>query len=88
MEHRHIKFGDIITLKLAKDELYFSCPGFVNTEVMLKKIKKLDKDDISECLFRIIPPISFPVQKKCKSIIPENDKSTVLDEMADEIQEH
>ena len=35
----HLKFGDIITIKLASDDFYFSCPGFVNTEITLKKIK-------------------------------------------------
>ena len=75
----HLKFGDIITIKLANDDFYFSCPGFVNTEITLKKIKQLDKDDISECLFRIIPAITFNTLKKCQFAFEAKDKFKLLD---------
>lgn len=63
--NNHVSFGDIVTIRLSNDDFYFSCPGFVKTDIALKKIKELDQDDISECLFRVIPPITFDTFKKC-----------------------
>lgn len=40
--HNHVSFGDIVTIRLSNEDFYFSCPGFVNTDITLKKIKQLD----------------------------------------------
>ena len=39
--NNHVSFGDIVTIRLSNDDFYFSCPGFVKTDIALKKIKEL-----------------------------------------------
>lgn len=56
-----VKFGDIISIKLAKDDFYLSAPGFIQNDLQLKKVISIEEEDINNSLFKIIPPLSFPV---------------------------
>jgi hypothetical protein len=53
-------------LKLATAEFYFASHGFTSNDITMKKIFDIDEDDISQCLFRIIPPLTYDTLRKCE----------------------
>ncbi|KRX07408.1 MIR motif [Pseudocohnilembus persalinus] len=90
-----LKFGDILCIRLAKDEFYFSSPGFVSSDVELTKSFAVLKEDFQQSLFQIIPPLGFQTLQHTQSQqIKENQKSIInmdnqqtLEKIADELIE-
>ncbi|KRX06931.1 MIR motif [Pseudocohnilembus persalinus] len=84
-----IKFGDTIILKLASDQFFFSTPGFTTQDLQLKKIQNLKNEMITQCLFRIIPPLQYDALRKCqqKKQHTQEEKEKLLEDLAVELIE-
>ena len=61
-----LHFGANVALNPCGDEFndHFMCSdGFILTNILLKNFA-INQEDFSGCVFRIIPPYSFDIQKK------------------------
>lgn len=63
-----LRYGDLIALRLAKDEFYLSTPGFINTDIELVNHKRSNNSHFIEAIFQIVPPLSFESYKKSLEI--------------------